>query len=86
MLRMPTSLDELRPCVDLKDPGTSDVVENDMQVARVDDQDFTFIFVYASPRKLAFFITHVSQWVSHAVFMLALNEDPAAVQTGAPAL
>ncbi|CUA72956.1 hypothetical protein RSOLAG22IIIB_10432 [Rhizoctonia solani] len=48
MLRMPASIDELRPCIDLRDAEPSDVVENDMRVARVDDEEYNFFFVYAN--------------------------------------
>ncbi|KAG8690875.1 hypothetical protein FRC11_008465 [Ceratobasidium sp. 423] len=35
--------------VSLAHPVESDVVENDMQVERIDDEDFTFLFHYAHP-------------------------------------
>ncbi|CAE6463072.1 unnamed protein product [Rhizoctonia solani] len=47
MLRIPAGIDELQPCIDLRDAEPTDVVENDMRVARVDNEEYNFFFVYA---------------------------------------
>ncbi|KAG8753236.1 hypothetical protein FRC11_007590 [Ceratobasidium sp. 423] len=46
-LRTPADTGGPKMCVDLRDPEPSDVVENDLRVKRVDNLDYTFIFVYS---------------------------------------